>query len=234
MSEINDFKDNRIQWRTSLLATIWAGISLMTIYSWFNSTAGKREVKSFSFPDRVSLNSWQLVKTETLPLENFKTLTEDDRIASAKHYSYLKNGVPLEIEMLYLVGTKGNLPELIKKQTGISQEVIDNADLGEIRGIGSYILYSDRDRAYLSACINSRGNTTVTAQQFSHNRYTQDFKYNLVLPWLQGKDSIRDLRCLWVKLSIPREESSQPEAYQSLTKAWIDWYHWWQPRFPGL
>ena len=225
---------DRIQWRTSLLATTCIGISLLIIYSWFSPTAGKREVKAFTFPDRISLNSWQLVKTESLPLSNLKILDKDDRITSAKHYSYLKNGIPLEIEMRYLVGTKGNLSELIKKQTGINKEVIDKADLGKIRGIGYYILYSDRDRSYLSTCINSRGNTTVSAQQFSYNRYTQDLKSNLVLPWLQGKDSLRDSRCLWVQLSTPLEKATVPTAYQILTKAWIDWYYWWQLRFPSL
>jgi cyanosortase A-associated protein len=224
----------RIQWRTSLLATTCLSISLLTIYSWFNPTAGKREVKAFTFPDRIQLNSWQLVKTKTLPLENFKTFTESDRHTYPKYYSYINNGIPLEIEMRYLVGTRGDIVELIKQQKNISKKTIENAEIKGIPQIGYYILFRDRDRAYLSACINFRGNTTVTGKQFSYNRYTQDLKVNLVLPWLQGKESIRDLRCLWVNLSMPIAESGKSIAYQILTKAWIDWYYWWQPHFPPL
>jgi cyanosortase A-associated protein len=242
MSEINDFKVDRIQWRISLLATTCLSISLLTVYSWFSPTAGKREVKSFTFPDRILLNSWQLVKTESLPLNNLKPLHEgdgnpsrlSDRITSTKHYSYLKNGIPFDIEMRYVIGTRGDIVELIKQRTIIPKEAIENAEIEKIPEVGYYALLSNRDRAYLSTCINSRGNTTVTAQQFSHNRYTQDFKYNRVLPWLQGKDSLRDSRCLWVQISTPITKSTSPTAYQNLTKAWIDWYHWWQPRFPKL
>jgi cyanosortase A-associated protein len=229
MSEID-----RIQWRTSLLATTSVSIILLTIYSCLSLTAGKREVKAFTFPDRILLNSWQSVKTESLPLSNLKTLPESDRITSAKHYSYIKNDIPFEIEMQYVVGTKGNIVELIKQRTNIPKEAIAHAHIEKIPEIGYYILFSDRNRVYLNSCINSRGNTTVTAQQFSHNRYTQDLKPNLVLPWLQGKYSFRDVRCLWVQISTPITESTSPIAYQTLTKAWIDWYHWWQPRFPPL
>jgi cyanosortase A-associated protein len=224
----------RIEWRTSLLATTCLSISLLTIYSWFSPTAGKREVKPFTFSDRILLNSWQLVKTESLPVENLKILTESDRPTSPKHYSYINNNVSLNLEMRYLVGTRGDIVELIKQQKNIPQEIIDNAKIEEIPEIGYHILSHDRDRAYLSTCINSRGNTTVTGKQFSQNRYTHDLNFNLVLPWLQGKESIRDLRCLWVNLSTPIEKKNVSTAYQILTKAWIDWYHWWQPRFPKL
>ncbi|BAU63916.1 unknown protein [Stanieria sp. NIES-3757] len=224
----------RIRWQTSLLATTCLSITLLTIYSWLSPTAGKREVKAFTFPNQIPLNSWQLVTTKSLPLSNFKTLEQSDRITAAKHYSYFKNDIPLEIEMRYLVGTQGNIIELINQQKSISKQVLENADLEEIPGIGYYILFDHDERAYLSACINSRGNTTVTPQQFSHNRYSQDLSSSLILPWLQGKDSLRDIRCLWVELSIPIKKSTTSTAYQTLTKAWIDWYYWWQPRFPSL
>jgi cyanosortase A-associated protein len=136
--------------------------------------------------------------------------------------------------MRYLAGTRGDIVTLINKHTNIPKQVVENTDIEKIPEVGYYILFSNRDRAYLSACINSRGNTTVTAKQFSQNRYSQDLKFNIVLPWLQGKDSLRDSRCLWVQLSTPLEKSTTSIAYQTLTKAWIDWYHWWQPRFPTL
>lgn len=224
----------RIQWQTSLLATTCLSISLLTIYSWFSPSAGKREVKAFIFPNQIELKSWQLIKTESLPLNNIKTSLQSDRITAEKHYSYFKNGVPLEIKMRYVIGTKGNLIELINQQSSIPKQLLENADIEKIPGVGYSILFSHNKRAYLNACINSRGNTTVTPQQFSHNRYSQDIKPNSILPWLQGKDSFRDLRCLWVQLSIPIQESTALTAYQTLTNVWIDWYHWWQPRFPSL
>ncbi|AFZ36284.1 hypothetical protein Sta7437_2759 [Stanieria cyanosphaera PCC 7437] len=224
----------RIQWQTSLLATTCLTITLLTIYSWFSPTAGKREVKGFTFPNQINLKSWQLIKTESLPLNHVKTFQPSDRIRAEKHYIYFKNGVPLEIKMRYVVGTKGNIIELINQQTSIPKQLLENADLEKIPGVGYHILFSHDERAYLSTCINSRGYTTVTPQQFSHNRYSQDLKFSLLLPWLQGKDSFRDLRCLWVQLSIPMKESTASEAYQTLTNVWINWYDWWQLRFPKL
>lgn len=232
----------RNQLQTGVLAITWLGITMLTIYAWFSPTASKREVKAFSFPTQIFLDSWQLVKTKSLPLDKLKTIPQEDlseanllgdRILAARQYNYLYDGIPLEIQMRYIVGTRGNVLQLINRQTDLSGSILDQTELKKIPQVGYHLFYRDRDKAYFSTCINSRGYTTATAEQFSQNRYRQ-IKPDLVLSWLQGKDSFRDLRCLWIQISIPIQESSLKNTNQILTKAWIDWYSWWQPRFPSL
>ncbi len=140
----------------------------------------------------------------------------------------------LEIEIRYVVGTRGNVSSLIREQTAIPPKVFQSGDWHHVKGIGFYTLFLDQDRAYLSTCINSRGGSTITSEQFLHNRYIYDFKYSLLLSWLQGKESPRDLRCLWTHLSTPVNDLEPEVAYRILKTAWLDLYHWWQPRFPSL
>jgi cyanosortase A-associated protein len=216
------------------LAATCTSICLVTIYSWFDPTVGKRQETVFVFPDRVPLKSWQAADTETLSDRRTELTDEDERLNAGKRYSYVHNSITLEIEMRYLVGTRGNLSKLSEEQTSIPAKLFDRGKIRQINNIGFYILFSDRDRAYLSSCINSRGGSTVNMQQFSKNRYAYDLKSNLFVPWLLGKEILRDRRCLWTQMSIPKNSSNLNTAEQILKTAWIDWYHWWQPRFPSL
>ena len=225
---------SQLPWRTCLLAATFTGVCLVTVYSFLNSTAGRRQVAPFLFPDTVLLDSWQLVKTEQLTDQRTDLSRRFDVVKSGKHYSYLKNGIPLEIEIRYVVGTTGNVSRFIEEQTTIPPKVFEKENLHHVKGIGFYTLFIHQDRVHLSTCINSRGGSTVTLRQFFHNRYIHDFKYSIFLSWLLGKESPRDLRCLWTHLSTPVNELEPEAAYRILKTSWLDWYHWWQPRFPSL
>jgi cyanosortase A-associated protein len=79
-------------------------------------------------------------------------------------------------------------------------------------------------RAYLDACINSRGGSTFTEEQFRANRIQYDVQFNRLLPWLLGQQELRDQRCLWTHLSIPLNQSSPESSYHILENAWFSWY----------
>ena len=225
---------SQLPWRTRLLAATFTGVCLVTAYSLIDPAAGRHQVASFLFPDTVLLDSWQLVKTEQLTDQRTDLSRRFDAVKSGKHYSYLKNGIPLEIEIRYVVGTRGNVSSLIGKQTAIPLKVFQSGDWHHVKGIGFYTLFLHKDRAYLSTCINSRGGSTITSEQFLHNRYIHDLKYSFLVSWLLGEESPRDLRCLWTHLYTPVNESEPEVAYRILKTAWLDLYHWWQPRFPSL
>lgn len=99
--------------------------------------------------------------------------------------------------------------------------------------VGSYRLYVDRNRAYLTTCMNSRGGGTISRQEFNQNRDFYDVMSDRTIPWLLGQHPLRDTRCLWNHFSLPLDKSSpQSEAYAVLEKAWVSWYQWWIVRYP--
>lgn len=222
------------QWRSSLLAATCAGICIVTAYSFIEPTAGNRQAASFVFPDSVPLNSWQSIASESLIHEKTEREDNQDFIKSGKVYTYSKDDIPLRIEMRYLVGTRGDIDNLIQEQTTIPLEIIKQGEEKQLEGIGFHTLFVYQDRAYLNSCINPSGNSTVTGKQFSQNLYANSFNYNVLLAWLLGKASIRDRRCLWTQLSIPIIESEPEKTYSILENSWQEWYQWWQSRFPSL
>lgn len=224
----------KIKYRNNFLALISIVFCLGTAYSIIKPTVGNRDVSSFSFPDRVPLKTWQLVESESIIDREREKKEQEEIVAASKNYIYSKDRLSLEVEMRYLVGTRGNVPGILQNQVAIPAKVLKKAKTQTIEDIGFYTLFHDRDRAYLSSCINSRGNTTVNQKQFSQNRYTHDLKYSLIVPWLLGQDSIRDRRCLFTNLSIPVDNLPPETAYKILQEVWQDWYSWWQPRFPTL
>lgn len=219
--------------RISFLATIFFSVFLFLGRAIIVPTASKAKVPPFVFPSTVPLPGWQLNNSHSLTAP-----IADSNYLSGRHYLYNQNGQTLDIEIRYVVNTKGDVESFIQNYSPIagfpSQFLLT---LRQQKGIGFYSLFTDKQRAYLSTCINSRGGTTVTVSQFRRNRdiydniYSMRFKERL-LPWLQGQGSIRDMRCLWAHLSTSVKDSSPEDAYQTLEKAWFSWYQWWRLRFP--
>jgi len=226
------------QWRSGFLAITSIGISLATLYTFIAPTAGNRPVSSFEFPDRIPLNSWQQVDSKSAINSLFdpqKPAQESQELVQSAHdYRYSQNGSDLQVEMRYVVGTRGDVNSYLHEYTEIPPKAIESQKIEQLEGVGHYALFTSGNRAYLSSCISPRSLSNVTQKQFSDNRYSNDFQPQILLDWLQGTASIRDRRCLWTHLSTPISKSDPQIAYKTLETAWIDWYQWWQPRFPTL
>ncbi len=135
--------------------------------------------------------------------------------------------------MHYVVGTPGELQTYFQNYTSIQMhdgQLLQN--LHQQQGVGFYSLFVYQGRSHLSACINPRGGSTVTSAQFLANRYTYDLQVKRLVPWLLGRESLPDRRCLWADLSIPLNKMSAHTTYPVLAQAWSSWYQWWSPRFP--
>lgn len=182
----------------------------------------KRTVTPFVFPERVPLAQWQ--SSIGSPLT--KVTRDHPEILAQKHYRYMKKGFFLDIEMLYLKDREGEW--FFRENASISSSV----DVRQREGVGYYGIGVDKQRAYLSACINPQGGSTFTVKQFDQNQYFYDRYPKRLLSWLLGQESLKDKRCLWAHLSIPLKNSSPEATYQILENAWFSWYQWWQPRFP--
>lgn len=222
------------KWRTSFLAATSIGIFFLTCYSWFSPTLGKRQASPVSFSEKIALNSWRLIKAEELTDRDRDLPNNANVLNTGKRYIYQKQGIPLTIEMRYLIGVKSGVKDFLVNRTDIPVEVIEKADEHNLKSLGSYLLFSDRSTAYLSTCINPLGNTTNTLEQFLSNRFIYDLQFSNLLLWLLGKHSLIDLRCIWVHMSIPIDGSNPETTYPTLTKVWINWHYWWNSRFPSL
>ena len=85
----------------------------------------------------------------------------------------------------------------------------------------------------MTACINPRGISTVTPEQFNDNASDRAMDRAVIISWLLGQKDLRDRRCLWTLMSTPITTNSDLNvANQKLEKMWILWYEWWKPRFP--
>lgn len=211
--------------RVTILAAIATSVFLILSKSFFSPKFTNSKEAELVFPEIVPLKEWQQVTIPTLDIKKDKNSKKD----SAKAYRYIQNNLFLNIEMRYLASSDGNVPKLFKQysQLGASQL---STDVRQQPGIGYYGLLTHQNKASLSACINPSRQSTFKAEQFVQNQLTIDAISNRFLPWLFAGESLRDRRCLWVKLSIPLDNYSSKQAYLILEKAWVNWYKLWQPR----
>lgn len=220
----------RISFLTIILGSVFFFLG-KTILLPVNS---KIKISPLAFPTVVPLSEWQFINSYPLTAPVVSSST----YLSGRHYKYVKENLTLDIEMRYMVNTDGDVKSFIQNYSSIPLPPGQlSLILHQQEGIGFYSLFTNQRRAYLSTCINSRGGSTVTDLQFRRNRDVYDNIYSMwdkerLLPWLLGRGSVRDMRCLWVELSTPVKKSSLNNTYSTLEKAWFSWYQWWHSRFP--
>lgn len=179
----------------------------------------------FTFPDQVLLARSQFVERDAIVAKSFHPKTWSD----INGYQYQYQGFNVQIH--YLQGTDGDVPTYLKTYLLNDQNI---AFLDKQGSTGFYRLF-ERDRvAYLTACINSRGPSTINREQFFANRNTYDLRIDRLLPIVLGTEDPRDTRCLWVTVSTSIEKRSIDGVHQQLEAAWQEVYAWWMPRFPNL
>lgn len=241
--------------RTASLAIVCVALTTVTAQTALQPQAKQPIYKSFSFPDTVPIQQWQPVTepnqnsladkpnnrlfsqvsdTDLISTDLTSTETFSGEIAAHKQYQYQQNNHTLTIDIRYLVNTNGNLKglftELISDQTSqTSLHIKQNAEQD------AYSLTTYQGYAYLNACQNARGSATITTDQFNRNRLIHDLRPTRLLPWLQGKDTLPDQRCLWTQLAVPiADYGSEAKAYEAIETIWIAWGNGWQPNFPSL
>lgn len=215
--------------RTSLLTVTAIATAYTLGKSFINPDTKSSITNSYSFTDADILSHWDIVKTKPLSPHNHKPAEYiTGKFIAGKNYTYQKQQQTLNIEMRYFVDTNGNLKDFITSQTGELSTVLQEDD-----DRGSYGVYTHNDKAYLSACINPRGKSTVTSDEFNRNLMAYDTRLSNIVPWLLGQAEFRDKRCLWAHLSLPLNNNiSVQDSYGNLETAWFDWYDHWQVNYP--
>ena len=215
------------QWRMPLLVVTNAFVILVLGKIILSPSSVKQTSTTAEFPPVVPLPKWQLIETKPLPRIYFGVL--------GKQYRYIQNQLPLDIELRYIIETDGNIQQLIDKHTSIQFSAIQpTLSIRQQPGVGFYGVYVYQQRAYLDACINPRGSSTFTAEQFSNNRKLYELQFNRLLGYLLADTPLRERRCLWSHLSIPLKDASPETAYNNLETSWFSWYKWWNSRFPKM
>ncbi len=184
----------------------------------------------FQLPNQVSLNTWRLNSSN-----NLQQALQNGAL-SAKQYSYSSSAQSgLRVDALYINGVV-SIPK--------SLEIIGlkypshKLRISYLEKVGYYALFLDQERLYLSSCINSRGFTTVTEEQFIYHR-PLDLSFRHISAYLIGTRDLFNSHCLLTTLSIPLDKNNMvnPQTIymdknaQTLEKAWIDWHQNWKDHF---
>lgn len=211
--------------RICLLATLFVGVLGVLFKLLLFPNSSQLAATSFVFPTTVPLPQWQLV--ESLPLK----ITDDPNFIASRRYRYQQNKASINVDMHYIINSSGDLKDSLRKHI-IAKGKASSLVLREKPEMGFYAFFTNQGNAYLTSCINPRGGSTVTFDQFRQNRNTYDLQPGRLFLWLLGLKELRDWRCLWTLMSIPVETENPDEAFSLLESAWFSWYPWWAQRFP--
>lgn len=206
------------------LGSVVLAVAKITLYP----VSGPRGFTPYNFPDSIPLPEWQFVGSQEL------TTTKKSDVLVGHKYEYIRDNVSLDIEMRYAVLTIADVDAWMRSN-GVLKSRADKLSLQKIDGIGFYGRFTTKDRTYLGSCINPRGQTTVTKDQFRYNRNTVDLQIGRLLLWSIGQLDLQDRRCLLTQMSLPIKANSTPEVAEKLLETtWVSWHQWWQSRFPPL
>jgi cyanosortase A-associated protein len=189
----------------------------------------EKSVVTYPFPPTVPLTGWRFLKSTPLQPDI------NTNLPAGQRYQYHNGTTSLAVETR-VMGGDDNISRFLNTYTSIAGASV-NLRLKTQPDVGYYGVLAHGGRAYLSACINRHGNSTVTEQQFRQNRHIYDLEVGRVLPWLLGQETLIDRRCLWTLMFTPlsTDAKSDPiaseKAFKTLETAWFSWYQWWQPNF---
>ncbi|MEM8778092.1 MAG: cyanoexosortase A system-associated protein [Cyanobacteria bacterium P01_G01_bin.49] len=212
--------------RNSILAFTLGSTLFVLGKSFVVPTTKKVPVSSFTFPEKIPLPGWQLQDND-VPTDLLK-----GRSFQGRGYEYRQKDLNLAIAMHYVPYLHPNETLFRAYDSRLPSSNDPIAIMRHKPETGFYMIGIEEKQAYLRACINPRGPSAITYQQFIQNRYTDDLKFSRFLPVLLGHEPLRDYRCLWTHLSIPVNQGDSNSAYQVLEKAWGFWYDWWHNNFP--
>lgn len=221
-----------IRWcRNNPLAVVWG----VTVLVWGVAIATFQpqipQVAPYPFPQVIPLADWAFADSQPImPDQTPDSLDIPGEVVSGQRYHYHQGDAHLHIEMRYLAQTNGDLKALIKHQTGSLGTVLQS-----VEGVGEFSLFTQSAASQLDACINPRGTSTVTSDQFKRNRTLYDWQSGRFLGWILGQAPLHDNRCLWTRLTLSAAEAQKEgDLTQNLERVWLDWYPWWQRPFPHL
>lgn len=192
-------------------------------------------LQAYEFPETIEIEGWRLTDSEPIePVE--KPEYEGSSYRAGRHYRYRQGGTLLDVEIRYVTETLGGVDLFTREHERFIGKADGEAIVALIRQspeTGAFAQLTYDDYAYISTCINPRGLSTVSPEQFQRNQELYDTVMGRVIPWLLGRDRWRDDRCLWTLMYSPLGDDPD-QTQDQLEAAWRDWFATWEGQFPPL
>ncbi|MEN8447650.1 MAG: cyanoexosortase A system-associated protein, partial [Cyanobacteria bacterium J06555_13] len=132
--------------------------------------------KEVRLPESVPLQGWAGRSSTAL---NDQDSTKPDYLVG-REYSYAQNSLILSIQVRYIKPTNGNVKGFIKKYLPSTPLDEEEWEVHTLKGVGSFLLATDRDEIKLSSCLNPYGGSTVSIEEYKRNRNFQDIRYRFI------------------------------------------------------
>lgn len=201
--------------KISCLAVVLASSFITISVSLFIPNLQNRP--KFQFPNQLSLRGWEFQSSN-----DFDIALKNGAIAAKQYVYILPKQDVIKIDSLYISGTTPITKYLEISGFNPSQ----NLNIHYLDSIGYYALFSNKDRAYLSSCINTHGITTINEKQFIHNINLEHISF-----YLFGIRDLRDRKCFLTTLSVSLKTTKLNQAYAILENSWIHWHQNWKANF---
>lgn len=187
---------------------------------------------TYTFPASVPLSRWQFVQATPIGLQKLYTpslaTSVDDLTIAGQSYRYRRNAQPIDIEMRYF-RDYSSVSDILKEST-IQHDSIDFTSARST--VGAHAIYQRSNRLFITACIPATPETTITDGELRGAQNRPGVMLHRSIPWFLGQKPLRDLRCLWTRISMPINATSPATTEQELAQAWIEWVQWWQNNYP--
>ncbi|WP_041429223.1 cyanoexosortase A system-associated protein [Synechococcus sp. PCC 7502] len=207
-------------WYLGLLGGLTVGVLAIMGRSLIDPTWGR--IQPPTIPDRIPIPAWSDLNSTPTSLTTRAWGTREIQAIPGRRYTYSQaSQLPLALEVFYFQSPSGGVDSFLKlyAQSKKSKYEVPVMKIAQESG-SSYGLYYNQNTAYLSSCINPRGGSTVTNEQFQANRDRYDLNPKRWIPVILGMERLRDWRCLWINLSIPSNMNNVDESYKTLVTAW--------------
>jgi cyanosortase A-associated protein len=195
----------------------------------------RARIPTYELPEQVPLAGWQSTQNHTLGAQRQRgpalVSSVDEAAIAARYYEYVRNNTPLGIEMRYFVESYNHVPAIIQDSTILFKR---NGLRDRTRPeVGSYVLYINQGKIYLSACLDAQGKASVYDTEMVFNQNRPSAIARRIAPWILKQAPLRDLRCLWVNLSMDTQRFNPDEVDTKLLETtFVDLARWWQQNYP--
>lgn len=224
--------------RLLLLGLVWSTMTTVLV----NSLLSPKSAKSSDslvppLAAKVPLAKWKFEAAPTIATDSNTQKTEG-LPSLGRRYQYQQKSRTLSIDMRLMMGD-GDVSRFVSIYSSIqsgSTKIPDGQRY--LPSVGYYSVLTHEGTAYLTACINPVGDSTVTEPQFRQSRF-KNFQSMQIIGWFLGQSPLVDDRCLWTLMSLQLPEKTANSSsrmaestYRELETIWVDWYHWWKVNFP--
>lgn len=222
---------SKTQRRSWLVPIASIAMAIVTVITLVFPQVGRRENRVLAFPSQLSLNNWKETSSSSL-VENPETELLFNGLHSGQEYNYQQGNEEVTVALRFISPTHGSINAFLEDI--YDESLLEAYAAGKTRSlseVGSYQLFSDGEKAYLSACVIPDGESTATHSGYTRQSDANVFDIKTLLPRLVGLRSVRERRCLWVHLSTPLEGESPEASEEVLEEMFKEGYPQWQGLF---